>query len=128
MSTNICKKCGDYSLNDTLCHKCLKAEHALLKGLTTYETVAKPVPGKRVIIIARNVKKGLEYPAFAEWIPKHWRSTQYHEYHGDPDYWEENDEFYWPEGWYEVFEEADEAWFFSDPVIGWMYPIPFNHV
>lgn len=41
-------------------------------------------------------------------------------YEGDPDYHEERDCYYWPEGWYEWNECEETHWQVNGEVLAWM--------
>jgi len=60
------------------------------------------------------------------WIPQYYMSTDESEYEGTPDYNEEKDEYYWPQGWYEWNEHEDIHFLIDFDITHWM-PLPeFN--
>lgn len=58
----------------------------------------------------------------AKWIPK-FNKEEEGDYDGDADYDEENDIFYWPEGWYEWNECEDMHFKVDFPITHWQ-PLP----
>lgn len=59
-----------------------------------------------------------KYWARAMWVPKFTREDN-GGYEGESDYNDKDDNYYWPEGWYE-WNHADEVhWIFSDVITHW---------
>lgn len=66
----------------------------------------KPESDKPVLAIIESGK----YPVRVMWVKEYSISAEDWEYNGDEDYNEEDDKFYWPEGWYEWNEMEEVRW------------------
>jgi hypothetical protein len=55
-----------------------------------------------------------------EWIPKHFAEDDGDSYQGDADYCGEQDNYYWPEGWYEWNFYEETHWVVEGKVTHWM--------
>ena len=75
------------------------------------------IPGKCYLVIVVNVYNGnsCKHASVAIWYPQ-WFKEDESDYEGDCDYHEENDVYYWPEGWYEQTYEADISYIISGTV------------
>ena len=86
-------------------------------------------------IDARKIKPEPETPVLAVidkknprvvracWIPANTIDTSYMAFEGDTEYNEDDDTYYWPEGWYEWNEIEEMHWSLGDGVSHWM-PLP----
>jgi hypothetical protein len=83
-----------------------------------------PEAGKKVIVHYVN-SLGNSRTVCAEWVPAKSRTDDCLVDDDFAEYDEENDEYYWPEGWYESIENWDEygAVFINDAVTHWQ-PLP----
>lgn len=64
-----------------------------------------------------------KYPIRAMWVAKHSMEVGSDCEFMEPDYNEEEDIYYWPEGWYEWNEHEETHWLVDEAVLGWM-PLP----
>jgi len=76
-----------------------------------------PEPHKSVIVVIKH-PNGNSHWARAQWVPKY-TLEDCGGYEGDSDYNGEDDNYYWPEGWYEWNQNEDVHWMFSENIIGW---------
>jgi len=91
--------------------------------MTTWITDIKPAVERPVLVTVRDGKR--VFVIRAHWIPKFTESGD--NYQGDPDYDEERDAYYCPEGWYECNEYEDTNWRISGTVLAWMdLPEPYQ--
>lgn len=110
-------------------------ENAIAEALTRWgRPTITPIPvserlpeaGKKVIVHYVN-SLGNSRTVCAEWVPARSRTDDclMEADDGFAKYDEENDKFYWPEGWYESIENWDEygAVFINDAVTHWQ-PLP----
>lgn len=99
-----------------------QAEVERLNGDKWISVDEKPKEGKPVLICVENEYKN-RFVLRATWIPRYSMTTDDADYEGDADYNEENDHYYWPEGWYE-WNLYEEIHFCVDgTVIAWQ-PLP----
>lgn len=59
----------------------------------------------------------------AVWLPKFYMEDPANDFTGENDYSEEEDMYYFPEGWYEYSNSDEMLWQINDPVLFWM-PMP----
>lgn len=76
-------------------------------------TEKMPEPGNIVLSFGKNTILRAVY------IPEYFMEDQ-DNFLGELDYSEENDEFYWPEGWYEWNVHEDTHWKVSFEITHWM--------
>lgn len=69
---------------------------------------------------------GHKHPIRACWIQKFSEEVSC-DWDGDADYNEKEDQYYWPEGWYEWNRHEETHWRVDETVTHWMaLPLPFN--
>ena len=69
---------------------------------------------------------GRKHPIRACWIQKFSEEVPCN-WDGDADYNEKEDQYYWPEGWYEWNRHEETHWRVDETVTHWMpLPLPFN--
>lgn len=73
-------------------------------------------PGKKYYVLIK-AHNGKLISSTAVYYPKHYKEGIIDDFHGELDYNEENDEYYWPEGWYESQYEPEISWQISDPIV-----------
>lgn len=78
-----------------------------------------PTPGKKYLVKILHPKGKVFHTVAAYW-PKFTQEGHYDEFEGDLDYNEDNDTYYWPEGWYENQYTPDTNWLITDRVIAYM--------
>jgi len=81
---------------------------ARLETAEKWNDVSEQMPdSQHTVLIA---VKGNKIPIRAMWVKEFDLSAEDWEYNGDEDYNEEDDKFYWPEGWYEWNEMEEVHW------------------
>ena len=70
---------------------------------------------------------GHKHPIRACWVAKFSEEVGASDFDGDADYNEKEDQYYWPEGWYEWNRHEETHWRVEETVTHWMQlPLPFN--
>lgn len=59
----------------------------------------------------------------AIWLPKFYMEDPADDFIGENDYCEDEDMYYFPQGWYEYSNSDEMLWQINDPVFFWM-PMP----
>lgn len=90
--------------------------------MTWIDANTKPEKDTPVIALGVNNNNKIKRVR-AKWIPEFYQESDGDDFHGDLDYSEEKDEFYWPEGWYEWNEFDDTHWLVDVKVLYWI-PLP----
>ena len=88
----------------------------LTDGLGWIDSATKPADHKPVAVIVDGER--YKYWARAMWVPKHSLEDNGN---GDDfaEYNEADDNYYWPEGWYEWNHAEETHWLINEPVILW---------
>jgi hypothetical protein len=85
----------------------------------------KPEAG-RAVIVTYTSDTGRQQWARACWVPKYTEEDTGN-YLGDASYNEENDTYYWPEGWYEWNQHEETHWQMDGEITHWAkVDLPFN--
>ena len=81
-----------------------------------------PEAGVPVIALGKN-GAGKVRRIRACYVPKYFMEDDDDSFSGDADYNEDNDTFYWPEGWYEWNEMEETHWLVDFEITHWT-PLP----
>lgn len=104
-------------MNETkLEDKALIGQSRLTDGLGWVPAEIKPADHKPVAVIVDGER--YKYWARAMWVQK-FTLEDTGSYEGASDYNEADDNYYWPEGWYEWNHAEEIHWLISEPVILW---------
>ena len=88
------------------------------------DATTKPEAGKPVLVAY--TENGRQQWARACWVPKYTEEDTGN-YLGDASYNEENDTYYWPEGWYEWNQHEETHWVIDGEITHWaLIELPSN--